>query len=78
MAVNAKGKVLALKREKAQMITRYVAMQDKADAMNTEIYELCCGIEALNIQLEVAQDKLRRAGKQKAPVNGRRKSSKKG
>ena len=72
-----KKEVLGLKREKEEMIGRYMALQDNADRVNQEIYKLCCGIEILNSRIEVAQDELRKSRKRKAPANGKHRSSKK-
>ena len=77
LAVDDKAKVLALKREKEEMISRYMTLQDNADAMNEELYRVCCGIEILNSRIEVARQEFRRSGKKKAPVNGKHRSSKK-
>lgn len=41
-----------LERLKAEMIGRYMGLQDKADGLNEAIYKLCCDIEMLNQRIE--------------------------
>jgi len=56
-----------LERLKAEMINRYIGMQDKADDLNEAIYRLCCDIEMLNQRIERArEDELREQMKQAA------------
>ncbi len=45
-----------LERLKAEMIGRYMGMQDKADELNEAIYKLCCDIEILNQRIERARE----------------------
>lgn len=62
----------SLETEKAQMIARYMSLQDQADALNEEIYKVCCGVEALNRQIKTIQKALKKAAARagKAPANG--------
>ena len=69
-------KIRALEREKEEKLGHYMKLQDRVDAMNKEIYEVCCGIEELNTKLETAKKALGKAVKQKAPRNGKRKPPK--
>jgi len=62
----------SLETEKAQMIARYLSLQDQADAVNEEIYKVCCSVEALNRQIKTLQKALKKAAARaaKAPTNG--------
>jgi hypothetical protein len=59
-----------LDHEKEQMIREYLSLQDKADGLNEEIYKVCCHIEALNAQIVLAQEAIRRAALKPPPANG--------
>lgn len=71
----------SLESEKAQMIARYMSLQDQADSVNEEIYKVCCGVEALNVQISALQAEMRKAamkasasppdGKPHPPTNGK-------
>ncbi len=60
-----------LEREKEEKIRGYMALQDRADALNEEIYRVCCSVEALNAQITLLQDQMRRAALKAPPANGR-------
>lgn len=76
MVDSEKERLEALQVEKERRIGEYMSLQDRADDLNEQIYRLCCGIEALNGQIEREKD---RAAKAEAmarlngnpPVNGR-------
>lgn len=51
-----KPKVKELEKEKERMIHRYLGLQDQADALNEQIYHLCCDIEILNKRIEIAKE----------------------
>ena len=64
-------KLEALERQKERMIHQYMSLQDKADAVNEEIYKVCCGIEALNSQIKIVREEIKAALKKAvAPRNG--------
>jgi len=67
-------KLVALEREKEAMIRQYMALQDEADSLNEKIYHVCCGVEGLNLQIEVLREEMRLAALKAAvspPVNGK-------
>jgi hypothetical protein len=66
-----KEKLDSLEADKAQMIARYMSLQDKADAVNEEIYKVCCGVEALNAQIEALKAEMRKAALKPAAPNGK-------
>ena len=67
-----KAKVESLESEKAQMIARYMSLQDQADSVNEAIYKTCCGVEALNAQIEALRKEMRKAAlKSGGPANGK-------
>jgi len=72
--VDKKEELQSLESEKAQMIARYMALQDQADSLNDEIYKTCCGVEALNVKIEALQAELKKSRKKTAakggPTNG--------
>lgn len=72
--MDGKEKLTALEREKERMIGQYMQLQDKADSLNDEIYHVCCDIEALNVQISMAQETLRKAALKPAPANGKGKT----
>ncbi len=59
-----------LEQQKGRMIAQYMALQDRADAVNAEIYKLCCGIETLNSEITVVREELLKAAPKGAPKNG--------
>jgi predicted nucleic acid-binding Zn-ribbon protein len=60
----------SLETEKAQMIARYLSLQDQADAVNEEIYKVCCGVETINRQIETLQKELKKAAARAAKAAG--------
>jgi len=57
---DANARVLELEHEKEALIRRYMAMQDQADDLNGQIYEVCCSIEVLNRRIEQVRDEARK------------------
>jgi hypothetical protein len=57
---DANAKVLELEHEKEALIHRYMEMQDQADDLNGQIYQVCCSIEVLNRRIEQARDELKK------------------
>ncbi len=66
-----KEELKSLESEKAQMIARYISLQDQADSVNGEIYKTCCGVEALNVKIEALKAEMRKAALKPAPANGK-------
>jgi predicted nucleic acid-binding Zn-ribbon protein len=68
-------KLDALEREKEAMIRQYMALQDQADEVNEQIYHVCCGVEALNLQIQMLKEEMRlaalKAAGPQAPANGK-------
>ena len=64
-AAGKKAELKSLESEKAQMIARYMSLQDQADSVNDAIYKTCCGVEAINVKIEALKKEL-----EKAPANG--------
>ena len=52
-----------LEQAKAKLIERYVVLQDQADEINKQIYELTIEIETLNGKIQEARDESARAKK---------------
>ena len=50
------AEVRRLEAEKLVLIESYMKLQDQADKLNDRIYQLCCGIEALNISITKAKE----------------------
>lgn len=69
----------AMEREKTEMISRYMSLQDQADALNEEIYKVCCGVETLNARIDALKAEMNRAAAKAAagipPANGNGHSS---
>ena len=61
----------SLEVEKAQMIARYMSLQDRADSVNEEIYKVCCGVEALNVRISTLKEEMRKAAMKSPPANGK-------
>jgi hypothetical protein len=51
----------AMELEKERKIRLYMELQDKADAMNEKIYNTCCEVEALNLQIDVLKEEIKKA-----------------
>ena len=57
--------------EKERKIRHYMELQDKADAMNEQIYHVCCDVEALNVQISALKEEIKKAAlKGITSVNG--------
>ena len=51
-------------------------LQDKADAMNEQIYRTCCEVETLNVQISALKEEIKKAAlKGSRPANGAPKPS---
>jgi len=51
-----------LKKKKEALIANYLALQDKADRLNDEIYQVTCEIEAVNLLIRQEEEKKRKKG----------------
>lgn len=61
----------AMELEKERKIRHYMELQDQADAMNEQIYNTCCEVEALNLQIETLKVEIKKAAlKAMRPANG--------
>ena len=61
----------AMELEKERKIRHYMSLQDQADAMNEQIYNTCCEVEALNLQIEALKEEIKKAAlKGVKPANG--------
>lgn len=69
----------AMEREKTDMISHYMKLQDQADALNEEIYKVCCGVETLNARIDALKAEMHRAAVKAsaAPANGNGHANKK-
>jgi predicted nucleic acid-binding Zn-ribbon protein len=57
--------------EKEKKIRHYMELQDQADAMNEQIYKICCDVEGLNVQIETLKKEIQKAAlKASRPANG--------
>jgi predicted nucleic acid-binding Zn-ribbon protein len=56
-----RAKLASLEREKEAMIRQYLSLQDEADAVNEKIYRVCCSVEALNLQILLLKEEIRKA-----------------
>lgn len=69
--MDKKEELKSLESEKAQMIARYMSLQDQADSLNEEIYKTCCGVETLNVRIETLKKEMRKAALKPAHANGK-------
>lgn len=61
----------AMEIEKERKIRRYMDLQDQADAMNEQIYRVCCDVETLNAQISALKEEIKKAALKAAkPPNG--------
>ena len=61
----------AMELEKEKKIRHYMELQDQADAMNEQIYHVCCDVEALNVQISALKEEIKKAALKGArPANG--------
>ena len=51
----------AMELEKEKKIRHYMELQDQADAMNEQIYHVCCDVEALNVQITALREEIKKA-----------------
>jgi predicted nucleic acid-binding Zn-ribbon protein len=67
----------AMELDKERKIRQYMELQDQADAMNEQIYRVCCDVETLNVQIDALKAEIKKAAKAagKAPSNGVHKST---
>ncbi|HEV3026161.1 MAG TPA: hypothetical protein VG457_01230 [Planctomycetota bacterium] len=56
-----KAKLESMETEKERKIRHYMELQDQADAMNEQIYRVCCDVEALNVQINALKEELKKA-----------------
>ena len=64
------AKLEAMKLDKERKIRDYMALQDQVDAMNEQIYKVCCEVETLNVQINALKEELKKAGKNGKAANG--------
>ena len=62
--------IKALEKDKDRMIRHYLKLQDRVDSVNRDIYDVCCGIEALNARISDARARLDLHSESK-PTNGK-------
>ena len=55
------AKLEAMEIEKERKIRAYMELQDQADAMNEQIYKVCCEVEGLNVQINALKEELKKA-----------------
>ena len=61
----------AMELEKEKKIRHYMELQDQADAMNEQIYRVCCDVETLNVQISALKEEMKKAAlKAVKPGNG--------
>lgn len=66
----------AMEIEKEKKIRHYMELQDQADAMNEQIYRVCCDVETLNVQISALKEEIKKAALKGAkPANGTQKPS---
>ena len=73
--MDKKEELKSLESEKAQMIARYMSLQDQADSVNDEIYKTCCSVEEVNAKIEALKMELKKELKKPSlkggPANGK-------
>ena len=61
----------AMELDKERKIRQYMELQDQADAMNEQIYRVCCDVETLNVQISALREEIQKSSKKAAkPTNG--------
>jgi hypothetical protein len=67
----------AMELDKERKIRHYMELQDQADAMNEQIYRVCCDVEALNVQISALKEEIKKAALKGAakPSNGVQKTA---
>lgn len=73
-----KAKLESMEVEKERKIRHYMELQDQADAMNEQIYRVCCDVEALNVQISALKEEIKKAALGPKPANGVQKASSNG
>jgi hypothetical protein len=53
----------AMELDKERKIRHYMELQDQADAMNEQIYRVCCDVETLNVQISALKEEIKKAAK---------------
>ena len=56
-----KARLEAMEREKAEKISRWMALQDQAERLNENIYKVSCDVEMLNARIDALKAEIRRA-----------------
>ena len=51
----------AMELDKEKKIRHYMKLQDQADAMNEQIYRVCCDVETLNVQISALKEEIKKA-----------------
>ena len=51
----------AMELDKERKIRQYMDLQDKVDAMNEQIYRVCCDVETLNVQINALKVEIKKA-----------------
>jgi hypothetical protein len=78
-AKEVEARLAAMETDKERKIRQYMELQDQADAMNEQIYKVCCEVEGLNVQINALKEELKKAalktvkfpnGVHKSPANG--------
>jgi predicted nucleic acid-binding Zn-ribbon protein len=70
------AKLEAMELDKEQKIRQYMELQDQADALNEQIYKLCCDVETMNVQISALKEEIKKAAmKGSRPANGVHKST---
>ncbi|HLY08059.1 MAG TPA: hypothetical protein VKW04_02020 [Planctomycetota bacterium] len=70
------AKLASMEADKEKKIRQYMELQDQADAMNEQIYRVCCDVEALNVQISALKEEITKAAlKGSKPANGAHKPS---
>ena len=61
-----KARLEAMEGEKERKIRQYMELQDQADAMNEQIYKVCCDVEALNVKINALKAELKKTAQKGA------------
>lgn len=70
------AQLASMEADKEKRIRHYMELQDQADAMNEQIYKVCCEVEGLNVQINALKEELKKAAiKAAKPANGVHKPS---
>ena len=55
----AEEKIKRLQSARDRMIKEYLALQDRVDEMNSQIYDLCTEIESMNKEIAVMREAMK-------------------